>query len=796
MTSADGTLMKVNPAFAEMLGYTVLEMTGDVWTKLTHPDDIQESKDFVGSILRGERESAEFEKRYIHKDGHLVWVSIGTRLFRDSAGEPLYFITSIQDITDRKRTEEELQKSEERLREAQRVGQLGSLDWNLVTNEIVLSEEALNIYGFDTVPTLDEIVSILHPEDKERVEESLNNAIKGIAKHDIEHRMIRPDGETVFVRATAELFFDSGGKPARLLGTILDITDRETIEVALLESQQELALRNRIANAFLTETDEGAFATVLEIILETMDSPFGVVGYINENNDLVVQTMNRHIWDKCDVLEKDIVFPRETWGNSSWPTVLRENRVVCSNKPSNLIPQGHIPIKRNVAVPINFRNKVIGLLQVANKNDDYNKEDMDTFLSISNYISPILNARIERDILSEKRLIMIEQLKQSEAKFRSTFEQATVGIAHVAPDGKWLNVNKRLCDIIGYTEDELLKLTFHDITHPDDLDADLSNVQMLLDGEIKTYSMEKRYIRKDNSIVWINLSVSLVRGENNIPLYFVSVVEDIHAKKMLTVERDKLNEQITKKNDELEQIVFATSHDLRSPLLNIQGFSLELKSSLQELNEITDATNIEDNIKQKITGITKIEIPDALKFIEISSAKMDSLLSGLLKLSRLGRVKHELKQINMNKVLEDVAGALEHRLKDIGGRLMCENLPDCWGDEVQLNQVFTNLIDNAIKYRDPERPLLIKVGATVEKENIKFTVEDSGLGIDEDHQEIIFEIFHRLNPGKAIGEGLGLTIIRRILQRHNGKITVKSELGKGSRFIINLPKQEQGKLNE
>ena len=133
---------------------------------------------------------------------------------------------------------------------------------------------------------------------------------------------------------------------------------------------------------------------------------------------------------------------------------------------------------------------------------------------------------------------MEQALRESEERFRATFEQAAVGIAQVGLDGHWLRVNQRLCDIVGYTREELLQCTFQDITHPDDLNSDLDYIRQVLAGEIQTYSMEKRYLRKDQSLVWVNLTVGLVRDPSGAPLYFVSVVEDIAARKRAQEELD------------------------------------------------------------------------------------------------------------------------------------------------------------------------------------------------------------------------------------------------------------------
>jgi len=138
-------------------------------------------------------------------------------------------------------------------------------------------------------------------------------------------------------------------------------------------------------------------------------------------------------------------------------------------------------------------------------------------------------AKVTRDFTERQRVQ--EALRASEQQFRATFNQAAVGIAHVAPNGQWLLVNQKLCDIVGYTREELLERTFQDITYPADLNADLEYVRQILANEIQTYAMEKRYIRKDHSLVWINLTVSLVRNSSGDPNYFISVIEDINARK-------------------------------------------------------------------------------------------------------------------------------------------------------------------------------------------------------------------------------------------------------------------------
>src|SRR3712207_3125112 len=162
------------------------------------------------------------------------------------------------------------------------------------------------------------------------------------------------------------------------------------------------------------------------------------------------------------------------------------------------------------------------------------------------YISPVHDdagrltnfVGVQNDI-TERRSIE-EVLRESEERFRATFEHAAVGAAQVGIDGRWLRVNRHLCEIVGYTHEEMLGMTFADITHPEDLEADREQMQAMLRGESQIYSMEKRYVRKDGSPVWVNLTVSLVHEVSGEPRYFISVVEDISERKRIEEERDLL----------------------------------------------------------------------------------------------------------------------------------------------------------------------------------------------------------------------------------------------------------------
>ncbi len=259
-------------------------------------------------------------------------------------------------------------------------------------------------------------------------------------------------------------------------------------------------------------------------------------------------------------------------------------------------------------------------------------------------------------------------------------------------------------------------------------------------------------------------------------------------------EQKRLLGELEEKNKELEQVVYVTSHDLRSPLVNIQGFSKELGYSLEELSDLVKTAEIPEALKEQLAVVLEEDIPDSLKYILSSTTKMDTLLSGLLKLSRVGRTATTFDNVDMNELFTEITNAFEFQVQEGGVELKVEEMPPCYGNDIQLNQLFSNLLNNALKYLDPNRPGKIRMypSHTDEENRPVYAVEDNGMGIAEDHQKKVFEIFHRLNPSDTAGEGLGLAIVNKIVNRHNGRIWVESEYGKGSTFFVALqPTREE-----
>ena len=262
---------------------------------------------------------------------------------------------------------------------------------------------------------------------------------------------------------------------------------------------------------------------------------------------------------------------------------------------------------------------------------------------------------------------------------------------------------------------------------------------------------------------------------------FATITTDVTALK-------QAEQVISAKNKDLEQIIYIASHDLRSPLVNLEGYSRELEYCVAEFAALFEDGKTVD--PAKLMAMMEAALPEfnnSLHHIRHGAKQMDALLKGLLKLSRSGRAALNICTVDMNKLVARAISSIDFQAKQAGVKIQIGELPFCKADEVQVTQVITNLLSNALKFLDPNRPGVIRISGSIEHNRSIYCVADNGIGIPSQHQEKIFELFHRLNPSKSDGEGLGLTIVRQILGRLEGEVRVVSQPGEGSRFIVSLP---------
>jgi PAS domain S-box-containing protein len=212
---------------------------------------------------------------------------------------------------------------------------------------------------------------------------------------------------------------------------------------ALRHSENEKTILNEIANIFLTVPDEAMFGKVLEVVLRAMDSRYGMFGFIDAEGNLAVPSLTTDIWNECRVPGKSVVFPSASWGESLWGKAITEKKTFCSGGPFHT-PEGHVPIDRFLVTPIIFGQKTIGIISVANKEGGYTRRDRDLQERIACYISPILNARLQKDILERKRMLTMDALRESEEKYRGVVENVGIGISVISPNMEILALNNQM----------------------------------------------------------------------------------------------------------------------------------------------------------------------------------------------------------------------------------------------------------------------------------------------------------------------------------------------------------------
>lgn len=251
---------------------------------------------------------------------------------------------------------------------------------------------------------------------------------------------------------------------------------------------------------------------------------------------------------------------------------------------------------------------------------------------------------------------------------------------------------------------------------------------------------------------------------------------------------DVLNRELAQKSHENELFVYSVSHDLRSPLVNLQGFSRELGVIGQELRELLDRPEVPGAIREQARSLIETDMGESLHYIQQAVGRLGAIIDALLRLSRAGRVEYQPRQVDVASIVARIQDALQGSLAEHRAWLKVGPLPEAWGDPTAIEQVFANLMINAVTYLDPDRPGHIEVGdaGSNERESVYY-IRDNGLGIPEAYQEKVFAAFQRIHRDVAPGEGIGLTLVRRVVDRLHGRIWVESQEGAGSTFFVALP---------
>ena len=846
--------------------------TFDPFAKLIHPEDLE----FVRSVLNNfliDKQHLTWEFRIITNTQveKVLRAYADVKLNEDGKVESIY--GSNQDITDRKKIEKSLTKSERSLKSSQRIAHLGSWEYNIITGEISGSEEVFNIFSIpidSPNATIEDLFSFIHPEDKEEVSLAINEALAGKKNYNIDHRIIRPSGEIRYVNEQAEILFNKEGAPQIMIGTVLDITERKQAELkvnnllresqalneeliaseeqvreslhkslelndALLLKESQLDEAQRIAklgrweydiiNNEITWSDEifalmmidpqngePDFIEYIEMIYEADRNIFieAVEGAIKEGKEYsieirMIRTDGEIIWTlgkgkplrnengeiikliginadisdrkfaEVSLSESEKLFKAVVQNSSDFvqfvsnegklkyvsPSVERilgftDDEFINMDVVSLLHPDD---IEKAISRYYNllkapFNTSTIEI-RVRHKNGEWVWLES---LATNLLDEPSVNAIVTNNRNITDRKIAEEGLVEKEKKYRTLMESASEGILLSDRFANFTDVNTKACTMLGYTEEELLKLNISDLVTKQEVEIRPLRFKELYAGI--TILTEREFIRKDGSIFYGEISAKML-GENVLQ----SFIRDVTERKIAAEQLKNQNEELIKINAELDKFVYRASHDLRAPLVSVLG--------LINIARIEKDQTVKESYYDLMTK---------------SINKLDGFIQSIINFSRNSRVETTSEKIDLLSLIESSLDELKY-MQSTHNVVTNISLTgdDFYSDAFRLKLIFNNIISNAYRYSVQGREqAFLNIEIEIKDIEAIFKFIDNGQGIPQESLGRIFEMFYRAS-GTNAGSGLGLYIVKDVIEALHGKIEVSSIYGKGTTFTITLP---------
>jgi two-component system sensor histidine kinase/response regulator len=518
-TTLDGTIVSLNPSAEQLYGYSEEELEGKNISVLTPADRMDEMLEILHRVGRGEVVS-QHETVRVYKDGRHIPVSLTVSPVRNSAGNIVGVSAIARDMTERKWAEERLRQAEtryralvERMPAVTYIQEIGSPDAVTYMSPQI---ETLTGYSPEECKDPDLRWRMVHPDDRERMQSEDERTGEPGEVVATEYRVVHRDGRTVWVRNESVIVEDEASGSRYWQGFMLDITEHKRAEEELKESEDRYRL--------------------------------------------VARATNEAIWDN------DLITGKQTW-NGAIQTMfgyrLEEVGEEARWWEERIHPEDRERVLSNIDVAVQNGEEMWSQEYRFRRADGAYSTVVDRA-----YLVRDAEGRAVRmigsiaDITERKRAE--EELKESAGRFRSTFENAPIGMALVSLDNRYLRVNQAFCDMLGYSQEELLSSRSLEVTHPDDREASTARTQALLEGSIDRDLLEKRYIRADGSIVWAISSVSLVRDSQGDSAYFVGQYQNI-------TERKKAEDEIRRLNESLERRVEERTAELQEAMAELRA---------------------------------------------------------------------------------------------------------------------------------------------------------------------------------------------------------------------------------
>lgn len=723
-----GSIVFANPAACEILGArTAGEAVGKSPEYFLHSDPPGAFGRGVRQVLTEGIMLSHLEQKVVTWDGRNLDLEFSATPV-DYHGRRLVQIV-VRDVSEHNRAEQALRENLERFELIGRATNDAMWDWDLANDLVWWSEAHFSRYGYarDGARSFEAFAARIHPEDRERVTARFRTVIaRNETMWTDEFRIRRADDSYGVVLDRAFGLQDSSGRLVRMVGSMMDVTELKRAEESIGLLAQAVATTNEMI--CITSSDN-------RIVFANRAFLTGY-GYAMEEIHGCTPDMLAPTLGKKSALQSAIQEGARTTG---WSGELINRRKDGTEFPIHL---GASPVH-------DAAGRVVGLIYVAS------------------------------DITERKRAE--EALRASERRFRAAFEQAAIGMAILSPHGAFLRVNERLAAITGYTADELRNWSFDDITHPEDVSLSRETLLRLLTGEISSYELEKRYLRKDGAAVWVKLAGSLIRCDDGAPDYLFALVDDI-------TERRSLEEQLrqTQKMEAVGQLAGGVAHDFNNVLTAILGHVTLMR---------------DDPILPSLAR-------ESVEEIEKAAQRAANLTRQLLLFSR--REIFQPHRFDLNEAVAGLAKMLRRLIgEDVQLQLSLSSLPlFIEADPGMVDQVLLNLAVNARDAMPFGGLLHIAASETsvdLEKTRMEadvppgrtvcLTVRDTGKGIPPELKSRIFEPFFTTKSAGA-GTGLGLATVFGIVRQHRGWVTVESEVDHGSTFRVFLPRVESGDTRE
>lgn len=382
------------------------------------------------------------------------------------------------------------------------------------------------------------------------------------------------------------------------------------------------------------------------------------------------------------------------------------------------------------------------------------------------------------------------------------------GIVTVDARHRIVVFNRGAARLFGYEPDEVLGEPLNMLIPPVYRASHSADVERFARGPVVSRTMGARQtvtgLRKDGSTFPAEITISKLAAGDEVLL--TAIVRNAEERRKYedallrlnleleervrtrTAELAERNLLLTQKTEENEMFVYSVSHDLRSPLVNLEGFSEELQLATRDLGKILADDRIPPDVRERASELLANGMGESVTFIRTAVGRLSRIIDALLRLSRAGRVEYRLQQVDVGAVARRMVDAMQATAAEKQAKVVVGELPPAWADPDAVEQVFANLVANALNYLDPARVGRVEIvyagpcGAFH-----RYQVRDNGIGIPAAYLPKLFQAFQRLHPEKTPGEGIGLAIVRRVLERLGGTISVESTVGEGTTFTLTLP---------